>query len=158
MSTISAEEEAYAEVLANLFGNGVMWEIITNTCYIQQPPENPGDPPPPPELVDKPVTLAGRVAGLLQIHGWWYLIFKTCSAEGAKMVARWCKEKFPNKANFVNKYKFPVGDEAEKEKQNKKFRNDFQLFLREQDAWWEAGFGGIAASGIGPWPKTNGTD
>lgn len=156
----SEEERAYAEVLRKLVDNDPLIELV-NRCW--RTASN--------EPYSSTISIAQYSMWLLNIEGWWYLIFRTCDAIGAKLVVTffkqwWLKVEVPpanpgddptyrdmtvaEKKDLFTKY----GTRREPAPSEEVIRKEFVLFMRSQDDWAEKSYSHIAAGDIGPWPKS----
>ena len=143
------EDDAYSEVLAFLYRNKSLYEFFTNAMYVANP-----SPPPAENLLEDIDLIVPALGRFLNVEGLWYLTFRTCKSEGVKLIAEYLKTQFTTSAQFMNKYKPTIPEEEEAH--NQRYRTDFQLWLRTKAKWWEQGYAGVAARGIGPWPKPGG--
>jgi len=156
----SEEERAYAEVLTKLVDNDPLidlvkrcWRDASNTPY------------------SSTISIAQYSMWLLNIEGWWHLIFRTCDAIGAKLIVTFVKqwwlkvENDPPTDPPTYRDMTPTEEKALYEKYGTRrepassyeaIRKEFVLFMRSQENWTEKSYSHIAAGDIGPWPKTGG--
>ncbi len=91
--------------------------------------------------------LSNQSGMLFNIEAWWYLVFRTCNAEGAIAVARFCSPAYHGVADaaavdaIFNGYANPDA-----------VNDAFEACLLTLGNWWETGYADIIADGVGPWP------
>lgn len=156
----SWQERAYAEVLTKLCEQPDTIALLDD-CW-----KDSTDAP-----YTNATTLAQYSTWMLNFEGWWYLLFRTNQAEGAKLIIiffrQWWlkKEKDPP----TDPRTFDDYTQAEKDAlllsygtagnpatPEEAIRKEFVRFMRTQTDWIEQGYGSVAAGDIGPWPKTGG--
>ncbi len=155
----SLEERAYAEVLVKLCNNdGLRSWAYLNGWEVAAPWNNS-------------IQLATHTARLLNMEGWWYLVYRTPNGIGAQLVIRFLREVWIRVPDGVDPTGFRDMNVAELDAYliangtpgnpavpDELIRVEFINFLRNLQAdWFDQSWGSVAAGDIGPWPTTGGS-
>jgi hypothetical protein len=150
--SLEREEDAYAEVLSIMFENETLITHMksANMLVGAAPNQVP---------IANAIDLAVGSRGMLNIEGWWFLVFRTCNAEGAKLIVEYFSEIWmvkPTAADPSVMEAWPPGKKKaywDTVTDKDVLRTKFQEWMQTKANWWETSYARIAVNGIGPWPK-----